>query len=108
MELAQTICRVIEENEGKSHFAPIYPIEATVEEKITAIAQKIYGAKDVSFTAAAQKSLKDIKALGGDSMPVCIADVYKRQPQRPRPAPHCWNTAWKPPFSAWSGTKTAS
>ena len=73
MELAQTICRVIEENEGKSHFAPIYPIEATVEEKITAIAQKIYGAKGVSFTAAAQKSLKDIKALGGDSMPVCIA-----------------------------------
>ncbi|MFR6279023.1 MAG: formate--tetrahydrofolate ligase [Acutalibacter sp.] len=73
LELAQTICRVIEENEGKSHFAPIYPIEATVEEKITAIAQKIYGAKDVSFTAAAQKSLKDIKALGGDSMPVCIA-----------------------------------
>ena len=73
VELAQTICRVIEENEGKSHFAPIYPIEATVEEKITAIAQKIYGAKGVSFTAAAQKSLKDIKALGGDSMPVCIA-----------------------------------
>ena len=44
-----------------------------MEEKITAIAQKIYGAKGVSFTAAAQKSLKDIKALGGDSMPVCIA-----------------------------------
>ena len=73
VELAQTICRVIEENEDKTHFAPIYPIEATVEEKITAIAQKIYGAKDITFTAAAQKSLKDIKALGGDSMPVCIA-----------------------------------
>ena len=51
VELAQTICRVIEENEGKSHFAPIYPIEATVEEKITAIAQKIYGAKGVGFTS---------------------------------------------------------
>ena len=73
MELAQTICRVMDENEGKTNFAPIYPIEATVEEKLTAIAQKIYGAKDVVFTNAALKSLKDIKALGGDSMPVCVA-----------------------------------
>ena len=73
VELAQTICRVMDENEGKTHFAPIYPIEATMEEKLTAIAQKIYGAKDVVFTNAALKSLKDIKALGGDSMPVCVA-----------------------------------
>ena len=73
IELAETICRVMDENEGKSHFAPIYPIEATVEEKIGAIATKIYGAKGVSFTNVALKSLKDIKALGGDSMPVCIA-----------------------------------
>ena len=63
----------MDENEGKTHFAPIYPIEATMEEKLTAIAQKIYGAKDVVFTNAALKSLKDIKALGGDSMPVCVA-----------------------------------
>ena len=32
LELAQTICRVIEEKEGESHFAPIYSLEATVEE----------------------------------------------------------------------------
>ena len=73
VELAQTICRVMDENEGKTHFAPIYPIEATMEEKLTAIAQKIYGAKDVVFTNAALKSLKDIKALGGDSK-MCIRD----------------------------------
>lgn len=72
-ELAETICRVIDENEGKTSFAPIYPIEATIEEKISAIATKIYGAKDVSFTPSALKSLKDIKALGGDALPVCIA-----------------------------------
>ena len=34
VELAKTICQVIDENEGKTHFAPIYPIEASVEEKI--------------------------------------------------------------------------
>ena len=40
VELAQTICRVIEENEGKTHFAPIYPIEATVEEKSPPLPRK--------------------------------------------------------------------
>ncbi len=35
--------------------------------------ETIYGAAGVTFTNQAQKSLKDIKALGGDAMPVCIA-----------------------------------
>ncbi len=73
MELAETVCRVIDESAGKTQFAPIYPDEATVEEKIDAIAKNIYGAASVTFTNQALKSLKEIKALGGDAMPVCIA-----------------------------------
>ncbi len=72
-ELAETVCRVIEENAGKTHFAPVYPDEAPVEEKIDTIARTIYGAEGVTFTNQALKSLKEIKALGGDKMPVCIA-----------------------------------
>ncbi len=72
-ELAETVCRVIEENAGKTHFAPVYPDEAPVEEKIETIARTIYGAEGVTFTNQALKSLKEIKALGGDKMPVCIA-----------------------------------
>ena len=72
-ELAQTICDVIEETEGKSHFAPIYPDEAPVEEKLETIAKTIYGADKVTYTSKALKSLKEIKALGGDKMPVCVA-----------------------------------
>ena len=72
-ELAQTICDVIDDNEGKSHFAPIYPDEAPVEEKLETIAKTIYGADKVTYTSKALKSLKEIKALGGDKMPVCIA-----------------------------------
>ena len=69
--LAEPVCRVIDENE--THFAPIYELDKTVEEKIETIAKTIYGAAGVTFTNQAQKSLKDIKALGGDAMPVCIA-----------------------------------
>ena len=72
-ELAQTICDVIDENEGKSRFAPIYPDEAPVEEKLETIAKTIYGADKVTYTSKALKSLKEIKALGGDKMPVCVA-----------------------------------
>ncbi len=71
MELAKTVCGVIDSSE--SNFSPIYPDDATVEEKIGAIAGKIYGASGVTFTNQANKSLKEIKALGGDKMPVCIA-----------------------------------
>ncbi len=71
MELAKTVCDVIDCK--KSKFAPIYPDDAPVEEKINAIASKIYGAAGVAFTNQANKSLKEIKALGGDKMPVCIA-----------------------------------
>jgi len=74
VELAKTVCDVIDRcQDCQTNFAPIYPDEAPVEEKIKAIATKIYGAAGVAFTNQANKSLKEIKALGGDKMPVCIA-----------------------------------
>lgn len=71
VELAQTVCNVIDRTE--SNFKPIYDLDKTIEEKIETIAKTIYGADGVTFTNAAKKSMKDIKALGGDNMPVCIA-----------------------------------
>ncbi len=73
-ELAKTIVEVIDQNAGKeSKFSPIYGDDATIEEKIETIAKRIYGAESVQYTAAAKKALKDIRSLGGDSLPVCIA-----------------------------------
>ena len=73
VDLANTVVEVIEENEGKNNFAPIYPDDMSIEDKITTIAKTIYGADGVTFTNQAVKSLKEIKALGGDALPVCIA-----------------------------------
>ena len=44
-----------------------------MEEKLETIAKTIYGADKVTYTSKALKSLKEIKALGGDKMPVCVA-----------------------------------
>lgn len=70
MELAN---KVVEACEKENSFHFLYEDGLTVEEKITVIAKKIYGADGVVFEPKAKKALGDIKTLGGDNMPVCIA-----------------------------------
>ena len=71
--LAETVVSEIDRTEGERHFAPLYADGLTVEEKIETIAHEIYGADGVVYAPAAKKALPDIKALGGDRLPVCIA-----------------------------------
>ena len=70
VELAQ---KVVEACDKPSDFAPIYPLELTVKEKIEAIASKIYGASKVNYTTAAEKAIAEVTKLGADKLPVCIA-----------------------------------
>ncbi len=70
VELAK---KVVEAVEKPSDFMPIYSLDLTVEDKIEAIAKNIYGAKDVAYTTQALKALKEVKSLGADKLPVCIA-----------------------------------
>lgn len=70
VELAK---KVVEAVEKPSDFTPIYSIDLTVEEKIEAIAKNIYGADKVAYTTQALKALNEVKALGADKLPVCIA-----------------------------------
>ena len=50
-----------------------YPDNASLSEKIHAVATRIYGADGVTFTSAAQKQLDQLMALGFGHLPVCIA-----------------------------------
>lgn len=54
-------------------FKFIYETEATIENKIAAIAREIYGADGVEFTVPARKSIKELVDLGLDKMPICMA-----------------------------------
>ena len=54
-------------------FVISYDINASIEEKIGAVAEKIYGADGVDFTAAAKKTIADINALGASNLPICVA-----------------------------------
>ena len=71
MDLAEKVCAVIDE--GKADFQPLYDEKLSIKEKLNTIAKEIYRADGVIFTAAAEKAIKDIEALGQDKLPVCVA-----------------------------------
>ena len=65
--------KVVAACEKPSNFTPIYSGQLTIAEKVETLAKESYGADGVTYTAAAQKALKEIQALGGDRLPVCVA-----------------------------------
>ena len=54
---------------------PLYDLSDDVVDKIKKVARGMYGARDVAFTKAAEKDLKEIQRLGFSDLPVCIAKV---------------------------------
>ena len=50
----------------------VYEDEATLWEKVTAVATKIYGAKEVA-DAKVRLKLKELEALGYGNFPICVA-----------------------------------
>lgn len=70
IDLANKVVKACEE---KSSFTFMYDTDETIKNKVSAIATKIYGAKDVVYTPAASKRIKEIEALGQDKLPICVA-----------------------------------
>lgn len=69
--LAEKVLWTLEHRE--SHFAPLYPDELSLKEKIETVAREIYGADGVTYSAAAEKELARITELGMGHLPVCMA-----------------------------------
>lgn len=65
--------KVVEACEKPSDFKLLYDNDLTIKEKVNRIATEIYGADKVNYTPQAEKALKDVVALGGDKLPVCVA-----------------------------------
>lgn len=73
--LAQTVVDMVES--GVNHFHKLYDWNLPVEEKIKIIATEIYGADGVEYSSKARTQLKNIKDLGYDNLPVCMAKTQK-------------------------------
>ena len=68
--LAEEVVRLCEQ---PSDFQYSYDLDMTIEEKIKAIAKRIYRAKHVIIQPVAMKELRKLEALGFDKLPICMA-----------------------------------
>lgn len=71
-ELARLVVETIEQKPSQP-LQFTYPLTASIEEKATAIAQRIYGARSIHFSAKALRQLERIDRHGWSKFPVCIA-----------------------------------
>ena len=71
-ELARLVVETIEQKPSQPLLFT-YPLTASIEEKATAIAQRIYGARSIHFSAKAHRQLERIERHGWSKFPVCIA-----------------------------------
>lgn len=69
--LAKTVVAEIEAN--TKQFQPLYNHRQTIEEKIQAIVQTIYGGEQAIFSPKAQKQIADFIKNGWDQLPICMA-----------------------------------
>ncbi len=65
-------------------FRPLYDWNQPVPEKILAVARTMYGARNVVFTKGAERALDDIRRLGYETLPVCIAKTQSSLSDDPR------------------------
>ncbi len=73
LELAEAVAEAAKE---PSQFQLLYPDEATIKEKIEAVATKVYGADGVDYSNAANKQIATFTDNGFGHLPVCIAKTH--------------------------------
>jgi formate--tetrahydrofolate ligase len=71
LPLAEAIVDVCQKATVTPRF--LYPLEASIEDKIRTIAQKIYGAADIALLPRARTDLERINSLGYSNVPICMA-----------------------------------
>ena len=74
--LAEAVVRAAAATGNDSPIQYAYPLDAAVREKVLALAQGIYGADDVSWTADARRKLRYFESQGWGSLPICMAKTH--------------------------------
>ncbi|MGL4998686.1 MAG: formate--tetrahydrofolate ligase [Cetobacterium sp.] len=74
-ELAKLVLEKLDEN--KNEYKPLYELDLPIKDKISKICTEIYGAKNVSFSGAANKTIKQLEDLGYGSLPICMSKTQK-------------------------------
>jgi formate--tetrahydrofolate ligase len=69
-ELAKSVVRLAAKPKS---FKILYPLDAPIKEKIRTIAREIYGAKEVKYSALAEKKIRLFNNRGWGKLSICMA-----------------------------------
>jgi formate--tetrahydrofolate ligase len=67
---------VVAAAEQPSNFDFVYPLDAPIEQKIEAIAKRVYGADGIYLLKTAQDKIKQFNQTGFDKLPICMAKTH--------------------------------
>ncbi|MCA9688722.1 MAG: formate--tetrahydrofolate ligase [Myxococcales bacterium] len=73
VELAHAVAKACEQ---PVDFQFLYPLEASIEEKITTIATRMYGAAGVEFSPLARAQMERYTRQGFAGLPICMAKTH--------------------------------
>ena len=81
IELAR---KVVEVAEGAQTYKPLYDVNLSIKEKVETIVKEIYGGGSVSYSAAAEKTIREIEAMNLDKKPICMAKTQYSLSDNPK------------------------
>jgi formyltetrahydrofolate synthetase len=67
---------VVAATDEPSSFAPVYPLDESIERKIAAIATRVYGADGILLQPAARKRIGELEEAGFEGLPICMAKTH--------------------------------
>ncbi len=70
--------------EYPSDFHYLYPLEASIKDKIETIATRFYGAGDVEYTDEAETKIKTYTRFGYGELPICMAKTHLSLSHNPK------------------------
>jgi formate--tetrahydrofolate ligase len=70
-ELAREVITMLDE--GKSAYAPLYPVELPIREKIDMIVRKVYGGEGADYSPKAERTIDYLDSIGMGQTPICMA-----------------------------------
>ena len=72
-ELAEAVVKACDK---PNNFKFLYPLDASIKEKIETIATKVYGADGCEYSAEAERDIAQWTKDGFDKMPICMAKTH--------------------------------
>jgi formate--tetrahydrofolate ligase len=91
VDLAEEVITAVDSG-AAAEFEHLYPLDASIKEKIETIATEIYGAGGVTYSKQANADIAKMEQLGFEEMPICMSKTFHSFSDDPRKkgAPTGW------------------